>query len=259
MCHSPQPPHHPHLWFFTLVCFPIFLDQCRSIISNWFVLNMVQGLYLQLRSHPPLFCNFGQFNVKSAAARHPIIQKEVDELLAMGVLEPSSGVAGFYSSLFVVPKHTSGLLKMPTIRHVWQLFSMVIMLSPLISRMLIYIFLLLSIIIFFYTLLAQYTISVGSFTFWVWPQPLGFSWLSLNLSCSFAITEVSMLLSIWMTSWSWFSLRGQVRGLSHFCALYWFALDYILIFQVWPLSHSDVLFLGVMLGYCPYVSISSSW
>ena len=72
-----------------------------------------------------------------AITHHPIIQKEVDELLAKGVIEPSSGGAGFYSSVFVVPKHTGGLwpilnlkhfncympvpsFKMPTIRHVWQ-------------------------------------------------------------------------------------------------------------------------------------------
>ena len=78
-----------------------------------------------------------QFNVKVAAAHHPVIQKEVDELLAKGVIEPSSGGAGFYSSKFVVPKCTGGLwpilnlkhfncymhlpsCKMPTIRHVWQ-------------------------------------------------------------------------------------------------------------------------------------------
>ena len=101
---------------------------------------MVQGHHLQLRSHPPLFCNFQQFNVKAAAAHHPIIQKEVDELLAKGVIEPSSGGAGFYSSMFVVPKHTGGLqpipnlkhfncymhipsFKMPTLRHVWQLIQ----------------------------------------------------------------------------------------------------------------------------------------
>ena len=69
---------------------------------------MVWGHHLQLRSHPPLFHNFQQFNVKAAAVHHPIIQKEVDELLAKGVIEPSSG-AGFYSNMFVVPKHTWGL------------------------------------------------------------------------------------------------------------------------------------------------------
>ena len=55
-------------------------------------------------------------------------------------LNPSSGGAGFYSRMFVVPKHTGGLwpilnlkhfnhymhissFKMPTIRHVWQLYQ----------------------------------------------------------------------------------------------------------------------------------------
>ena len=70
---------------------------------------MVQGHHLQLRSHPPLFRNFRHFNVKVPAAHHPVIQKEVDELLAKGAIEPSSGGARFYSSVFVVPKHTGGL------------------------------------------------------------------------------------------------------------------------------------------------------
>ena len=76
--------------------------------------------------------------MKVAAAHHPIIQKEMDELLSKGAVEPSSGGAGFYSSVFVVPKHTGGLwpignlkqfnhylhipyFKMPTLRHVLQL------------------------------------------------------------------------------------------------------------------------------------------
>ena len=58
-----------------------FLDQWRSITSNRFVLNMVWGHHRQLRSHSPLFCDFWHFNVKAAAAHHPVIQKEVDELL----------------------------------------------------------------------------------------------------------------------------------------------------------------------------------
>ena len=86
-----------------------FFDQWRSITSNRFVLNMVQGHHLQLRSHPPLFCDFWHFNVKAAAGHHPVIQKEVNELLVKGAIEPSSGGAGFYSSMFVVPKDTGGL------------------------------------------------------------------------------------------------------------------------------------------------------
>ena len=64
---------------------------------------MVKGHHLQLRPHPPLFYNLKQFNVKAAAAHHPIIQKEVVELLAKGAIEPSSGGAGFQSNMFVVP------------------------------------------------------------------------------------------------------------------------------------------------------------
>ena len=94
---------------------------------------MVQGHHLQLRSCPPLFCNFWQFSLKVDAAHHPIIQKEVDELLSKGATEPSFGGAGFYSSVFVVPKHTGG--------H------------------------------FFTICLAPYTISVESFAFWAGHSP----------------------------------------------------------------------------------------
>ena len=82
-----------------------------------------------------------------------------------------------------------------------SLLSMVIMLSPLISRMLIYIFLLLSItIIIFYDLFGTTCHISGRFYLLGLPQPLEFSQPSLNLSYSFAITRVSILLSIWMTS-----------------------------------------------------------
>ena len=118
----------------------LFFDQWRNITCNRFVLNTVWGHHLQLRSCPPLFHDFWHFNVKVAAAHHPVIQKEVDELLAKGAVEPSSSGASFYSSMFVVPKHTGGLcpilnlkhfnhfmhihsFKMPTPKHVWQLIQ----------------------------------------------------------------------------------------------------------------------------------------
>ena len=53
---------------------------------------------------------------------------------------------------------------------------------------------------------------------------------SPNLFCSFAITRVCILLSIWMTSWSSFALNGQVRGHTCFCVPCWFVLVYISIF-----------------------------
>ena len=83
-------------------------DQWRSITSNRFVLNMVWGHHLQLRSHPPLFHDFWHFNVQAVAAHYSVIQREVDDFLAKGAIEPSSGGAGFYSSMFEVPKHTGG-------------------------------------------------------------------------------------------------------------------------------------------------------
>ena len=101
---------------------------------------MVWGHHLQLRFCPSLFHDFWHFNVKAAAAHHPVIQEEVDELLAKGAIEPSSEGAGFYSSVFVVPKCTGGLhpilnlnhfncfmhipsFKMPTLKNVWQLIQ----------------------------------------------------------------------------------------------------------------------------------------
>ena len=42
-------------------------------------------------------------------AHHPVIQKEEQELSAKGTIEPSAGGAGFYSSVFVVPKPSDGL------------------------------------------------------------------------------------------------------------------------------------------------------
>ena len=111
-----------------------------NIISNRFNLNRVQGHHLQLMSHPSLFHKFKWFNIKAAAVHQPMIQKEVDELLARRAIELSSGGANFYSSVFVVPKHIDGLrpllnhkqfnhylhipyFKMPTIRQVWHLIQ----------------------------------------------------------------------------------------------------------------------------------------
>ena len=117
-----------------------FFRQWKSITSNRYVLNIVQGHHIQLRLHHPLFHNFQQFNSKASAAHHLIIQKEVDEVLAKGEVETSSGGVDFSSSLFVIPKHTGGLwpilnlkwfncylqippFQIPTIRHVQQLIQ----------------------------------------------------------------------------------------------------------------------------------------
>ena len=144
-CDVPQPSTSSSASSSTSAMFQVgilfkFFDKWRSIRSNRFVLNMVWGHHLQLRLCPPLFHDFWHFNVKAAAAHHPVIQKEVDELLAKGAIEPCSGGAGFYFSMFVVPKHTGGLcpilnlkhfncfmhipsFKMPTLKNVQQLIQ----------------------------------------------------------------------------------------------------------------------------------------
>ena len=61
--------------------------------------NIVKGCHLQLRSHPFLFHNFKQFNIKAVALHHSIIQQEVDEMLAKGAIEPSPDSAVFSSSV----------------------------------------------------------------------------------------------------------------------------------------------------------------
>ena len=48
------------------------------------------------------------FNIKATRAYHPIIQNEVHELLGNCATEPSTGVACFYSNVFVVLKCTCG-------------------------------------------------------------------------------------------------------------------------------------------------------
>ena len=111
-----------------------------------------------------------------------------------------------------------------------SLSSMVIMPFPLIYRMLIYMFPLLNIIIVFYVLFGIMCLISGRFYLLGLPQPLGFLHLCPNLFCSFAIAKVCLLLSIWMTTWSLFTLSGQVRGHTLFCVPCWSIWIYISIF-----------------------------
>ena len=64
-------------------------------------------------------------------AHHPIFQNVVDELLAKGAIEPSSGGAGFHSSVFVVPKHTDASGPYLT------LSSLIVICTSLLSRSLL--------------------------------------------------------------------------------------------------------------------------
>ena len=57
-----------------------------------------------------LFHNFHWLSIEAALAHRPVILKEVQELLAKKITEPFTGGAGFYSNVFVVPKHLGSLL-----------------------------------------------------------------------------------------------------------------------------------------------------
>ena len=101
---------------------------------------------------------------------------------------------------------------------------------PLIFRMLIYMFPLLSIIASFYVLFGVMCLISGGFCLLGLPQPLGFLYPSQHLFCSFAIAKVCVLSSIWMIFWSLFALSGQVKGHACFCVPCWSILVYISIF-----------------------------
>ena len=58
---------------------------------------MVKGHHLQIRSCPLLFCNFKWFNIKAATSHYPVVQEEMDELLAKGTIELLTGGAVFHS------------------------------------------------------------------------------------------------------------------------------------------------------------------
>ena len=73
---------------FTSWCTSTILNQLRSITSSRCMHNMVKGHCLWLRCCPLLFHDFSWFNIKAAMAHHPIIQKEVDDMLAKGANEP---------------------------------------------------------------------------------------------------------------------------------------------------------------------------
>ena len=100
-----------------------------------------------------------------------------NELLAKGAFEPATGGSSFYSNVFMAPKYTGGLgailnpkqfnsymhilvLRFLLSDRYGNLFSMGVVPFLLISRLLIYLFLLLSAIIFLLYFLWQKTLSV---------------------------------------------------------------------------------------------------
>ena len=126
------------------------------------------------------------------------------------------------------------------------LFSHEIMLFLLISKMCIYMFLLLSIIIL-HGYFGNTNLISGRFYLSGWLWTLGLSLLSLNPYSSIAITRVCVLLFTWTISWSVLNPQTCWQESSNFLwALFWLILVYILNCpSLTVVSHSDFLFLGL--------------
>ena len=111
--------------------------------------------------------------MKAATVHHPIIQNNVDELFARGSTEPWMGGAGFYLTLNNLTALCTYLLLRYLLSHrCGTLFNIVIMFFFLsISKILIYIFLLLNITIVFYGFFGNTNLFSGRFCLWVSYSP----------------------------------------------------------------------------------------
>ena len=70
-----------------------------------------------------------------------------------------------------------------------------------------------------YLSLAQCALSVEGFPFGLATSPHIFTALTKPI-LFLCHHEGFHIVSVWMTSWSWIVLSGQVRGLAHFCVPY---------------------------------------
>ena len=154
------------------------------------------------------------------------------------------------SSLFIICIYLLGglLSDMSSI-----LFSVVIMLSPLVSRMLIYIFLLFSIIIAFYYLFGTICLISGRFYLLGWPQPLGFSQPQpILFICHYKGFHIFICLNDILVL---VHSKQVGKRANHFCVPYWFTFDYILILPSLTFTSLRHFVSWGYVGYCPYVNI----
>ena len=277
MCHSPPPlhPHPLHLHHFRLVCFSNFWINGEALHPTGLCLIWFKATIFSLDPILPCSITFSTLMSRCLLAHHLVIQKEVDELLAKGAIELSSGGARFYSSVFVVPKHTGGLrpilnlkrfnrymhipsFKMPTLKTVWQLiqqgdyaFSIDLQDAylhvPIVKhhcRFLRFVW---------HNVPYQFILPFGLAT-----APRVFT--SLTKPILFLCHHKG--LHIWMISWSLFALSGQVKGHTCFCVTCWSVLVYISIFPSQTFaSLSPLPFWGCVgiLSTCRYLYLLISW
>ena len=250
VCQSPQllqPPHHLHLQLFRLVCFSTFLINGEALHPTGLCLILFRVTIFSLG--PILPCSMTSGTLMSRQQQliiqlfrgrsmsfllreqlNPLWVVLVSILACLWYLRTLGAFDPYSTRSILIVICTYLLLRCQLLNMYGSLSSKVIMPFPSIYRMHIYIFPLLRITIVSYILLGIMCLISGRSYLLGLLHPLGFLCPSPNLFCSFAITKVHVLLSIWMTSWSSFTLSGQVRGNTCFCVPHRSIFVYISIF-----------------------------
>ena len=184
-----------------------------------------------------LFHKFKWFNVHATPAHHCIIQMEMDEFLAKGAIDPSSGGAGFYSNIFVTPNCMSGYhpilhlrqfnycmyiftFKIPDIRQVCMLIEQE---NYALSIDIKDVYLHIHIIKYhhnFYSLYGKMNLINERFYHFGCPWPLGFSPSSLCPFCSFAIARVCIVIIFMDDILVLTNSKHDGKGIKLSCALF---------------------------------------
>ena len=72
--------------------------------------------------------------MKATHAYPPFIQEEMDELLTKGAIKPCTGCDGFYSNIFVIPKHMGGLHPYSTLSNLITLCTLHYLHIPIVKH-----------------------------------------------------------------------------------------------------------------------------
>ena len=140
MCHGPQPHHHLHLQFFQVGMLFKFLINGETLHLTGFCLLWFKVTIFSFGPILPWSITSGSLTSRQLPLIIQLFRRRWMSCLLREWLNHLADGAGFYSSMFVVPKHTGGLwpipnlkhfncymhvpsFMMPTIRHVWQLIQ----------------------------------------------------------------------------------------------------------------------------------------
>ena len=173
------------IWFWATI-FSLNLILPCSVTSSTLMLRQLQLIILLFRRNLMSFLLREQKNPPQVVL--------VSILACLSYLSILGAFVPYSISSILIIICTFLLLRCQLLKPYGSLSSMVILLFPLIYKMLIYIFPLLSIIVISYILFGIMCLISGRFYPLGLPQPLGFLLPSQNLFCSFAIARACVLL-----------------------------------------------------------------